>query len=130
MTVETNQEIVDRYLQRFAHSMPSLRGRKYGLRYFFESRYFGYDKHVFEMKKRDAVDFFDYLNQLDNIAFQTKINKWNIFRSFLQFVMEYYEDFLIAIPRYPIQSSQFLLKNSLSHRLHFLLRKEGGLQPM
>ena len=97
MTEVSNQEIVDRYLGRFSHSILSQRSRKYGLRYFFDSRYFGYDKHVFEMKKRDAVEFFDYLNQLDNISFQTKMNKWNIYRSFLQFVMEYYEDFLIAM---------------------------------
>jgi len=100
MTEMSNQEIIDRYLQRFTHSETSFRSRKYGLRYFFESRYFGYDKHVFEMKKRDAVDYFDFLNQLDTISFRTKSNKWNIYRSFLQFVMEYYEDFLISIPRY------------------------------
>jgi len=96
----SNQEIVDRYLGRFSHSILSQRSRKYGLWYFFDSRYFGYEKHVFEIKKRDTVDFFDYLNQLDKISFQTKVNKWNIFRSFLQFVMEYYEDFLIIFPRY------------------------------
>ncbi|MFW9875060.1 MAG: tyrosine-type recombinase/integrase, partial [Candidatus Thorarchaeota archaeon] len=44
--------------------------------------------------------YFDYLNHLDTIALQTKINKWMIFRSFLQFIMEYYDDVVVVIPRY------------------------------
>ncbi|MEJ2249976.1 MAG: tyrosine-type recombinase/integrase [Candidatus Lokiarchaeota archaeon] len=99
----TNQEIIDRYLERFSYSKHSQRMRKYCLRYFFHQNYFGYKGHIFDITKRDVIDYFDYLNQLDTIALQTKKNKWNIFRSFLQFIMEYYDDFLIVIPRYSIQ---------------------------
>jgi integrase len=96
----TNQEIIDRYLKRFSHSKKSQSTRKYALEYFFRSDNFGYSGHVFNMTKRDVIDYFDYLNHLDTIALQTKINKWMIFRSFLQFFMEYYDDVVIVIPRY------------------------------
>jgi len=100
MTGITNQQIIDRYLKRFSHSKKSQSTRKYALEYFFRSDNFGYSGHVFNMTKRDVIDYFDYLNHLDTIALQTKINKWMIFRSFLQFIMEYYDDVVIVIPRY------------------------------
>lgn len=103
MTEITNQQIIDRYLKRFSHSQKSQSTRKYALEYFFRSDNFGYNGHVFNMTKRDVIDYFDYLNHLDTIALQTKINKWMIFRSFLQFIMEYYDDVLIIIPRYSTQ---------------------------
>jgi integrase len=96
----TNQQIMDRYLKRFSHSKKSQSTRKYALEYFFRSDNFGYSGHVFNITKRDVIDYFDYLNHLDTIALQTKINKWMIFRSFLQFIMEYYDDVVIVIPRY------------------------------
>ncbi len=103
MSEISNQQIIDRYLKRFSHSKPSQSMRKYCLRYFFSPIYYGYDKHIFKIKKRDTLNYFDYLNQLNTISLQTKKNKWNIFRSFLQFIMEYYDDFVIIIPRYSIQ---------------------------
>ena len=100
MTGITNQQIIDRYLKRFSHSKKSQSTRKYALEYFFRSDNFGYSGHIFNLTKRDVIDYFDYLNHLDTIALQTKINKWMIFRSFLQFIMEYYDDVVIVIPRY------------------------------
>ncbi|MFW9972278.1 MAG: tyrosine-type recombinase/integrase [Candidatus Odinarchaeota archaeon] len=100
MTEINNQQIIERYLKRFSHSKKSQSTRKYALEYFFRSDNFGYSGHVFSITKRDVIDYFDYLNHLDTIALQTKINKWMIFRSFLQFIMEYYDDVLIVIPRY------------------------------
>jgi integrase len=100
MTEISNQKIIDRYLRRFSHSKKSQSTRKYALDYFFRSDNFGYGGHVFSITKRDVIDYFDYLNHLDTIALQTKINKWMIFRSFLQFIMEYYDDVVIVIPRY------------------------------
>jgi integrase len=103
MTDITNQQIIDRYLKRFSHSKKSQFTRKYALGYFFRADYFGYDKHLFDLTKRDLIDYFDYLNHLDTICLQTKINKWWILRSFLQFLMEYYDEILIVIPKYSIQ---------------------------
>jgi integrase len=100
MTEITNQQIIDRYLKRFSHSKKSQSTRKYALEYFLRSDNFGYSGHIFSISKRDVIDYFDYLNHLDTIALQTKINKWMIFRSFLQFIMEYYDDVVIVIPRY------------------------------
>jgi len=99
----TNQEIIDRYLKRFSHSKQSQSMRKYCLQYFFSSKFFGYTGEVFNITKRDVLDYFDYLNHLNTICLQTKHNKWMIFRSFLQFIMEYYDGFVIIIPRYSIQ---------------------------
>ena len=103
MTEISNQQIIDRYLKRFSHSKQSQNMRKYCLIYFFNPKFFGYDGYIFNLKKRDVIDYFDYLNHLDSISLQTKQNKWMIFRSFLQFIMEYYDDFLIVIPRYCIK---------------------------
>ena len=89
MTEISNQQIIDRYLRRFSHSKQSQSMRKYCLRYFFSTNFFGYSGHVFNISKRDVIDYFDYLNHLDIISLQTKQNKWMIFRSFLQFIMEY-----------------------------------------
>jgi len=103
MTEMTNQQIIDRYLKRFSHSKQSQSMRKYCLQYYFSSRFFGYSGHIFNISKRDVIDYFDYLNNLDTISLQTKQNKWMIFRSFLQFNMEYYDDVVIVIPRYSIK---------------------------
>ncbi|MFW9878054.1 MAG: tyrosine-type recombinase/integrase, partial [Candidatus Thorarchaeota archaeon] len=103
MTEITNQQIIDRYLKRFSHSKASQSMRKYALQYFFRSKFFGYHGHIFSLTKRDVIDYFDYLNHLGTISLQTKKNKWNIFRSFLQFIMEYYDDLVIIIPHYSIQ---------------------------
>lgn len=96
----TNDQIIQKYLNRYKHSKRSVETRKYNLQYFFEKRYFGYEGHTFDIKKRDAIDYFDYLNHLEEVCLRTKINKWNTFRSFLQFVMEYYEDLVIVIPKF------------------------------
>ncbi len=95
----TNEEIIARFLKRFEHSKDSRFGRKYCLQYFFQTRYFGYKGHVFEIKKSDLIDYFDYLNHLKTLSLQTKINKWVNLCSFLQFVMEYYDNLLVVIPR-------------------------------
>ena len=86
---------------RYIHSKSSLLQRKYAIGYFLEERYFGYDRHLFDIKKRDVIDFFDYLNHKEDLCLNTKMTKWNYFRSFLQFCMEYY-DLLIVIPKYSI----------------------------
>jgi len=98
----SNEEIISRYLQRFSHSKAARTTRKYGLAYFFDQRYFGYQGHIFDIKKRDLIDYFDYLNHLESICLQTKVNKWSLLRSFLKFIMEYYYGFLVVIPKHCI----------------------------
>jgi integrase len=80
-----------------------------------------------------VIDYFDYLNQKDDLCLATKINKWNYFRSFLQFCMEYY-DLVIVIPKYcvhwkPIHKqpnsnkdvvmTKEEVKRILSHNFHY-----------
>ncbi len=95
----TNETVIARFLKRFEHSKDSRFGRKYCLQYFFQARYFGYKGHVFDVKKSDLIDYFDYLNHLKTLSLRTKINKWVNLCSFLQFVMEYYDGFVVVIPR-------------------------------
>lgn len=101
---ESNEEIVQKYLNRYSHSKDSYNGRKYALQYFFQQRYFGYSKHIFELQQKDLIDYFDYLNNLDTVCLTTKLNKWTVIRSFLQFLMEYFHHlgFIVVIPRYSV----------------------------
>ncbi len=55
------------------------------------------------MNKRDLFEYFDYLNNLNTIALATKKMKWIILRSLLEFCMEYYDDFIVVIPKKTIQ---------------------------
>lgn len=98
LTNLTNDKIIEAYLYRWRHSQQSITTRKYNLNYFFNKKYFGYSGHIFDMHKRNLMDYFDYLNHLETISLNTKKMKWTILRSFLAFCMEYYDDFIIKIP--------------------------------
>ena len=98
----TNEEVVAKYIDRYRHSARSSRSRMYNIRHFFEKRYFGYDKHIFDIQKRDVLDYFDYLNHREDLCLKSKINKWNTFRSFLQFSQEYYDSFRVVIPSFTV----------------------------
>lgn len=45
------------------------------------------------------MDYFDWLNNLDTISIATKKLKWTILKSFLEYLMEYYDDFMVIIPK-------------------------------
>lgn len=98
----TNEQVIEKYLDRYRHSVRSRNSRKYNLDYFFQDRYFGYQGHIFDIQKRDVLDFFDYLNHKEDLCLKTKINKWNTFRSFLQFSQEYYDSFRVVIPTFTV----------------------------
>ena len=49
----SNQEIIDKYLNRFRHSKQSVALRKTNLNIFFNKKYFGYDGHIFKVRKRE-----------------------------------------------------------------------------
>ena len=100
MEKKTNQEIMKKYLIRFQHSKQSIATRKSCLNYFF--KYFGYSGHIHEITKSDLIDYFDYLNQLKTISLGTKKTKWTLLKSFLEYCMEYYDDFLVKIPKHSI----------------------------
>ncbi len=103
LTILKNEEIIEKYLYRYRHSPQSIKTRKYNLNYFFNKKYFGYSGHIFEIDKRSLMDYFDYLNHLETISLRTKKMKWTILRTLLEFCMEYYDDFMIKIPKNSIR---------------------------
>ena len=104
-TLPTNKEIIDKYLNHYG-SEQSKRMRKSSLNYFFGEKYFNYQEHIFKIDTETLIDYFDFLNNyipnnnLPDISFITKINKWHIITSFLKSTMEYYQKwkFIVMIP--------------------------------
>lgn len=87
-----NKEIIDEYLDTFRSSEQSQATRKSCLNYFFESKYFGYKGHVFDIGKKSLLKYRDYLNHLETISLSTKKTKWTILKSFLTFCEDCYEE--------------------------------------
>ncbi|HEC40051.1 hypothetical protein LCGC14_1175010 [marine sediment metagenome] len=100
----SNDQIIEKYLKRYKHSKQSIATRKSALNYFFgtsKEEYFNYKGFVFEISKKDLLDYFDYLNQLETISLSTKRIKWTLLKSFLDYCGDYYEDdydFIIKFP--------------------------------
>ncbi|MFX1256771.1 MAG: tyrosine-type recombinase/integrase [Promethearchaeota archaeon] len=92
MNRPTNKEIIEKWLYRYRDSIQSIRTRRSVLNYFFGKKYFGYNEHIFDIKKRDLIDYFDYLNHLDTISLRTKKTKWTLLKSLLNWGLDYYED--------------------------------------
>ncbi len=97
----SNEAIIDKYLNRYKHSNQSVAARKSALNYFFKEKYFGSKGHIFEITKSELIDYFDYLNQLEDLSLNSKKLKWTILKSFLDFCMDYYDEkynFIIKFP--------------------------------
>lgn len=85
-------EIIAEYLYTFRSSKQSQSTRRSCLNYFFESKYFGYKGHVFDIGKKSLLKYRDYLNHLETISLSTKKTKWTILKSFLTFCEDCYEE--------------------------------------
>jgi len=148
----TNKEIIDKYLNHYG-SEQSKKVRKSSLNYFFGINHFNYQKHVFKIDTMILTDYFDFLNNLPDISFITKRNKWHIITSFLNSTMEYYEKFkfVVRIPKFNLNWNvvhkkaksnkriiatipelelilQELRKQNLKHYLIFRLFIETGMR--
>lgn len=99
----SNQAIIDRHLKRYDHSPESIKTRKTAFNYFFNDKYFGFKSKISEITKDKLIDYFDWLNDKKDIALTTKKLKWTLLCSLLEFCMEYYDDFLVKIPKKTIQ---------------------------
>ena len=116
--MESNQELIDAYLNNYQHSKQSQNQRKSSLKYFFGVDHFnGTDieyfipsdncinivkipnKDIFDITTPILKEYFVWLKNLDTINITTKRNKWNILISFLNYTMEDHEEFLIRIPQ-------------------------------
>ena len=97
----SNDEIIEAYLDNYKNSKDSVKMRKHSLNYFFDEKYFGFSKkkgHISNISKSDLYKYFNYLKEL-NLTLRTKKNKWNIINSFIQVCMEFYDDFVIKVPK-------------------------------
>ena len=97
--MESNQKLINAYLNNYQHSKQSQNQRKSSLKYFFSEDRFNYQGHVFEITTSLLKEYFVWLKNLDIINITTKKNKWNILISFLNYTMEDQEEFLIKIPQ-------------------------------
>lgn len=96
-----NNEIIEKYLYTFRDSKQSQNTRKSCLNYFFNEEYFGFKGHVFEIGKRNLLEYRDYLNHLETISLSTKKTKWTILRSFLTHCEDYYEEEFDVFFKFP-----------------------------
>ena len=92
----SNSQIIEKYLLNFSKASANM--RRSSLTYFFSMKHFGYESHVSDIEKYTLMDYFNFLKQDVGIAIKTKINKWSILKSFLEYLMEYYDDFIVKIP--------------------------------
>jgi len=100
--MESNQELINAYINNYQHSKQSQNQRKSSLKYFFGENYFNYQEHIFKITTSKLKVYFVWLKNLDTINITTKRNKWNILISFLNYTMEDHEEFLIKIPKQTI----------------------------
>jgi len=98
ISLPDNAESIEHYLNS-SNTIETKKMRKTSLNYFFGKSYFNYQKSVFDVKTSDLIDYFNYLKKQD-LTLTTKENKWHIITSFLNFLMEYYNqfNFVIGIP--------------------------------
>jgi len=96
-----NQELINHYLAFYQHSKQSVKMRKSSLKYFFNSKNFNYQGHIFDLTTQILKNYFKYLKNLDSVNITTRKNKWRILTSFLEFTKEDYSEkynFYIVIP--------------------------------
>jgi len=94
----SNEELITEYIGFYKHSPQSQANRKSSLKYFFSCDHYNYSGHVSKITTKLLKNYFIWLKNLPGISIATKKNKWTILISFLNSVMEDYEDFLIKIP--------------------------------
>ncbi|MFX1567897.1 MAG: tyrosine-type recombinase/integrase [Promethearchaeota archaeon] len=97
---KTNNQLKKQYVARYNGSTGT---RLSALRYFFGNKQtdtcFGFKGKIYEISKADLMDYFDWLNNLETLSIETKKLKWTILKSFLEYLMEYFDDFMLIIPK-------------------------------
>ncbi len=112
MNKPTNQEIIENYLNFYIHSRQSIKMRESSLKYFFGKDFFNYQDYIFDLDTKTLKQYFVYLKNLNSVSIQTRRNKWSILTSFLNFTMEDYEGFTVAIPRKTISWNGYIPKKT------------------
>ena len=121
----SNDKIIEEHLNTFRNSKSSQSNRKSCLNYFFDEKYFGYNGHVFDIGKQTMMKYSDYLKHLKTISLSTKKNKWTLFRSFLAFCEDFYEEEFGVFYKFPRKIQWSLInKESESNAGVFLTLNE------
>jgi len=97
-----------------------MKTRRSCLNYFFgeekPKECFGYNNHIFDIDTSILLDYHDWLKNLDTVSIQTRKNKWVILRSFLQYIMEYYNakgyKFIVVIPNKTVDWNGYVPKKT------------------
>jgi len=121
-----NEKIIETYLNHYKHSRQSVKTRKSSLNYFFESKYFGYKGHAFEIDTDILIDYFDYLKDRDSLSLSSKKLKWTLLISFLNFSMEYYRkyEFIVIIPKHSINWNGIIHKKPKTNKDVVMTKEE------
>ena len=109
MNRPTNKKLIQDYLDFYRHSKQSVKMRCSSLRFFFgkyftigngkeDKNWFNYNDHVFDITTKILKEYFNRLKNLNSVSITTRRNKWVILKSFLDFTMEDYNDFVIKVP--------------------------------
>jgi len=104
MKAKTNEELIQQYLNRYRNSKASMNMRRSCLNYFFGANHFNFKDHIFKIRRGDVMDYRDYLKNYINVEIETRRNKWAVFTSFLNYLMDYYEEFSIRIPSINVEN--------------------------
>ena len=100
----SNEDLIESYINFYQHSPQSQNTRRSSLRYFFGKDHFKYNGPIFEITTTDLKNYFVWLKNLPGLSIATKKVKWAILTSFLNFVMEDHEEFLVKIPSRSVNS--------------------------
>ncbi len=119
-----NEEIIQNNLSFYKHSKQSIKMRISSLKYFFDEKYFNYQGHIFDINIRILKKYFIYLKNLNTISIETRKNKWHILASFLNFTMEDYENFHVAIPRKTVSWNGYIPKENVKTNKDVIAEKE------
>ncbi|MFW9972330.1 MAG: tyrosine-type recombinase/integrase [Candidatus Odinarchaeota archaeon] len=120
----TNEEIIERHLKRYISSPESVKTRRSCFNFFFDKKYFGFQKHISEISKNNLIDYFDWLNQKKCLSLTTKQLKWRLLKSLLTFCLEYYDDFNVKIPSKTVLNWNIMHKIPQSNKDIIMNREE------
>ncbi|MBA7505169.1 Tyrosine recombinase XerC [subsurface metagenome] len=99
-----NEDLIEKYLSYFKHSEQSMATRKSAINYFIKR--FGYKGNLLDIEKKNLIDYFNYLNQSDELVLSSKKLKWTILKNLVGFCNDYYEDVMekaIILPKFTIK---------------------------
>jgi integrase/recombinase XerD len=117
-----NQEILTEYLDYYQHSKQSQNTRKSAINYFFKK--YGYSKSIFDITTSELKKYFTWLKNLKEINLNTKKTKWNLLISFIGFLKEENESFLVTIPSKSINWNGTSNKTDKSNKHVYATRRE------